>query len=226
MKRFLVGGVVAVFLGLAAHGIMVYRDGSPLPIEHNIATTVTVITPDGGSGTGTIVRKGVRTYCWTAHHVVDGHKKVQIYQKIIDQKTGFYKEVATGATVVFSTDTKDCDIAILEVHDGGRWPVSARFAEEGPAMGDRVHHIGSFLGVNGTGSISRGNIAHIGRNRQLDQVSIIAFPGSSGGPLFNNRGEVTGFVVQYIPDRQGIWLYVPIRKIRDWAKRHNKEWAL
>ena len=55
----------------------------------------------------------------------------------------------------------------------------------------------------------------------------MAFPSSSGGGVFNlETGEYLGMLTAGIRNAQGFHWYVPVRRMRGWAKRMNLEWAL
>lgn len=85
--------------------------------------------------------------------------------------------------------------------------------------------MGSFLGQDGSNSFSEGLISQIGRtlyDHVFDQSSATAFPGSSGGGIFNaETGEYIGTLVR--GKGETLTYYVPIRRIKEWAKRHNIE---
>ena len=77
-------------------------------------------------------------------------------------------------------------------------------------IGDKVIAIGSPLAIQNT--LSDGLVSGI-RNG-LIQTSTPISPGSSGGPLFNTRGEVVGIAVAQVLGAQNINFAVPI----NWAK--------
>lgn len=77
-------------------------------------------------------------------------------------------------------------------------------------VGDKVIAIGSPLAIQNT--MTDGIVSGI-RNH-LIQMSTPISPGSSGGPLFNTRGEVVGIAVSQIVGAQNINFAVPI----NWAK--------
>ncbi len=73
-------------------------------------------------------------------------------------------------------------------------------------VGDRVIAIGSPLGLQNT--ISDGLVSAL-RGGQI-QTSAPISPGSSGGPFFNQRGQVIGVAVSSISEAQNLNFVVPI----------------
>ena len=96
--------------------------------------------------------------------------------------------------------------------------------------------MGSLLGDLGSNSFTTGVTSQVGRllavtpdsaEAVFDQTSAIAFPGSSGGGVYNmETGEYVGMLTAGIRDAQGFHWYVPVRRMHSWAKRMNLEWAL
>ena len=99
------------------------------------------------------------------------------------------------------------DLAILSVPS-----LSApklKLASDSPAVGDTVYAIGNPRGLEGT--FSQGNISAI---RRLDsdtifQITAPISPGSSGGPVLNERGEVIGIAVATFKGGQNLNFAVP-----------------
>ncbi len=105
------------------------------------------------------------------------------------------------------------DIALLEFFSPTDLKPLALASGDGLRRAEPVVTIGSPKGV--TNSVSLGNISAL---YEEDGVSYIQFtapisPGSSGGALFNNRGEVIGITSAAIIDSQNMNLAVDISEI-------------
>ena len=60
--------------------------------------------------------------------------------------------------------------------------------------------------------------------REMDQCDIIAYPGCSGGPIFDTvRGDILGLMS--LGGEAGLTAMVPTRIIYEWAKSHDCLWA-
>lgn len=155
-------------------------------------------------------------------------------------------EIKMDAKVIrFSDADNGEDLAILMVRKQGFVDVSAAFYldETIPPIGTSLFHVGSLLGQVGANSMTTGIMSQHGRVLQLgsgdgtvfDQTTCTAFPGSSGGGVFLSgqhsdeewtkvKGQYIGMLVRGAGE--GFNLIVPVRRMRDWAKRVNAEWAL
>jgi len=94
------------------------------------------------------------------------------------------------------------------------------------------------LGQVGSNSMTRGIMSKVGRVLDIgngegtvfDQTTVTAFPGSSGGGVYlsdkneDNSGKYVGMLVRGAGE--GFNFVVPVRRMRDWAKEVNAEWAL
>ena len=61
----------------------------------------------------------------------------------------------------------------------------------------------------------------------FDQVTAVAFPGSSGGGMYlKESGEYIGMLTQGVMQLQGFNFIVPVRRIHAWAKDAKIEWAI
>ena len=155
-------------------------------------------------------------------------------------------EVKMDAKVIRYSNAEDGeDLALLMVRKRGFVSVNTRFylGENIPPIGIQLFHVGSLLGQVGSNSMTTGIMAQHGRVLQLgngdgtvfDQTTVTAFPGSSGGGGFlsgqhaeeewkNRSGEYIGMLVR--GSGEGFNFIVPIRRMREWAKRVNVEWAI
>jgi serine protease Do len=123
-------------------------------------------------------------YIVTNDHVVQDSKSVTITMdngKVLDAK-------------VVGTDPKT-DVALLKVEQPGDYPY-VTFAKETPKIGDWVVCIGNPYGLGGT--VTAGIVSAKGRNigdgpyDRFLQIDAPINKGNSGGPAFNEEGQVVG----------------------------------
>ena len=124
------------------------------------------------------------------------------------------------------------DLAVLMVRCKGAYPLSAcaKFHPDInyiPPIGVDLSHCGSLLGQFGANSYTTGVLSQTGRTlamkganvKVFDQVTAVAFPGSSGGGMFlKANGEYIGMLTQGVMKLQGFNFIVPVRRIHAWAK--------
>lgn len=101
------------------------------------------------------------------------------------------------------------DLCSLSV-PGSRIPAAIIGATSGLSIGDKVYSIGAPRGLDLTfsdGLISGFRAIDDGR---ILQTTAAIFPGSSGGGLFDARGQLVGITTMYLKDSQGLNFAVPI----------------
>ena len=132
------------------------------------------------------------------------------------------------------------DLALLMVRCKGAYPpnVCAKFHKDPnyiPPIGVDLSHCGSLMGQFGANSYTTGVLSQTGRTlpmkganvKVFDQVTAVAFPGSSGGGIFlKENGEYIGMLSQGVMKLQGFNFIVPVRRIHAWAKGAKIEWAI
>lgn len=123
-------------------------------------------------------------YMLTNHHVVEGADKITV---TLNDRTEL------DATLVGSDERSD--VAVLKV-SGKQFPALPIGDSNGLKVGEPVLAIGSPFGFDY--SASAGIVSAKSRNFSRDtsvpfiQTDVALNPGNSGGPLFNQRGEVIG----------------------------------
>jgi len=145
-----------------------------------------------GAGTGAGVVANADGLVLTAYHVVRGARTITV---------SFADGTVSPATLAGSDPAND--IAALLPATAPTVVVPAVLGNAGRlAVGDDVVAIGNQLGLTGTttaGVVSGLDRAATGergtRLRGLIQFDAAVNPGSSGGPLVNDRGETVGIVV-------------------------------
>jgi serine protease Do len=134
-----------------------------------------------GSGSGFVIQGG---YVVTNNHVVDNAKKMTVE---------FADGRQVNATLV-GTDEKT-DLAVIKI-DGGNLPPALQWGDSKRARpGDNVFAVGAPFGLGNT--VTSGIVSARGRslNGQYDdyiQVDAAINMGNSGGPLFDQSGQVIG----------------------------------
>lgn len=140
-------------------------------------------------GSGFIVKEGIVA---TNLHVVAGSGKG--YAKFISKKT---KHDIMGYVAI---DEKS-DLVLLKIKDVNA-PVLSLGDSNKVSVGDEIFVIGNPQGLEGT--LSKGIVSAI---RTVGQDSILQItapisPGSSGGPVLNEKGEVIGVAVATFKEGQ------------------------
>jgi S1-C subfamily serine protease len=140
----------------------------------------------------------------TNFHVVESTELVGV--RIPGHKDILWARSAKG----FDTDN---DLAILQV-EGRNDEVVVLGDSDHVQVGDPIVVIGNPEGLEQTVSNGLiGGIREIG-GKKLFQITAPISEGSSGGPVFNEYGEVTGVVVSSLESGQNLNFAVPINYAR------------
>jgi hypothetical protein len=170
--------------------------------------------------------------------IVVGFKDCQIYQETIQDGRKVEQRYLDCRVICYSNCETGDDQGLLEVRLRNYTQATTTFylGDEIPGIGTELIHMGSFLGDIGSCSFTTGVTSQVGRLLALepmyseavyDQTSAVSFPGSSGGGVFGQEtGQQVGMLTAGIRDSQGFAWYVPVRRMRDWAKSMNLEWAM
>jgi serine protease Do len=138
--------------------------------------------PGQSQGSGFFVSQD--GYVVTNNHVVQNAAEVQLVTD--DGKTLSAK--------VIGTDPRT-DLALLKVNDGGSFPF-VQLAAVKPRIGEWVLAVGNPFGLGGT--VTAGIVSAQGRDigsgpyDDFIQIDAAVNRGNSGGPTFNQKGEVVG----------------------------------
>lgn len=175
----------------------IYRENGPSVV------VIVAIDREGRSmsqGSGFVVRDDGAVV--TNYHVISRATdiKVKIGPKILDVEGVLYVDL-------------DNDLAMLKVEGKGFPPVRLGDAN-GLLVGEKVYVIGSPQGLENT--ISEGilsGIREISSKRRILQMTAPISPGSSGGPVFNAKGEVVGVATFLIEENQNLNFALPINLV-------------
>jgi len=145
-------------------------------------------------------------------HVVDGASRIAF--RVIGSKD--MHDIKRVGSV-----SKALDLAILEVEQVQR-PVKIVSIEK-IGVGDKVVAIGNPRGLEG--SVSEGIVSAIRGSEGLKILQITApiSPGSSGGPLFSQSGEVIGVTTATLTDSQSLNFAVPAALLKT-LREKGKDW--
>lgn len=147
-------------------------------------------------GSGFILKTGVVV---TNVHVIEGGARG--YVKQTDSKT---KHDIIG---ILRADSRH-DLAVLSVPSLSAPPL--KLAASGPlAVGDTVFAVGNPQGLEGT--FSQGIVSSLRQigSENILQITAPISPGSSGGPVLNDRGEVVGVAVATFKEGQNLNFAIP-----------------
>jgi hypothetical protein len=175
---------------------------SPAQIAALGTPSVVLIRSPGGLGTGFVVRKD--GWIATNLHVIVGSRELMV------ETTDHH---AYPVTDVIAVDpTRDLALLKVEARDLGTLALGDSDAVR---AGDSVVAIGHPLGLEDT--VSNGLVSAV---RVIDpaltvlQISAPIAPGSSGGPLFNDKGEVIGVARAYSKEGQNLNFGVPVSYLK------------
>ena len=177
-------------------------------------SVVVVVAQDGGGeqtsqGSGVVVGEGVAV---TNCHVIESAAKVSIRQAADSQAAETY---LMNAEVVARDE--DNDLCLLYAPDLSK-PPAAKTATMGNAknlvIGEEVYAIGAPQGLEL--SLSRGIVAQlrgVKGKAPIVQTDAAISPGSSGGGLFNEDGELVGVTTFGDKERQGLNFAMPVEEV-------------
>lgn len=160
-------------------------------------------------GSGFVLEKGKVV---TNLHVIEGAK----YGYVLENGSS-KKHSIKG---YFQID-KINDLAILSVPTLTAQPLAISNIEK-PEIGERIYAIGNPKGLSGT--ISEGIVSGIRsmENKSLIQITAPISPGSSGGPVINNKGEVIGVAVGALTSGQNLNFAIPVNLLNDLINKGTK----
>ena len=176
----------------------IYKENSPSVV------VIVAIDREGRSvrqGSGFVVREDGAVA--TNYHVISGATdiKIKVGSRIVDIEGVLYVDL-------------DNDLALLKMEGTGHPTVRVGNADA-LLVGEKVYAIGSPQGLENT--ISEGilsGVREIGAKRKILQMTAAISPGSSGGPVFNEKGEVVGIATFLIEANQNLNFALPVNLIK------------
>jgi tetratricopeptide (TPR) repeat protein len=191
LAMFLVPGICG------AEADRIYRENSPAVV---VVIALNRAGRPAGQGSGFIVREDGALV--TNYHVINmaADIKVKVGEKIRDVEG------------LLHVDPEN-DLAIIKLE--GRGYPSVKIGDANKLqVGERIYVIGSPQGLENT--ISEGilsGIRVVDAQRKILQMTAAISPGSSGGPVFNSRGEVVGVATFLIAETQNLNFALPVNLV-------------
>ena len=186
---------------------------------YDAVVTVTSYIDDTkvGTGSGFIYKKDDnKGYVLTNCHVIDDSNRFEII-------------LSNGETVEANLLGKDeySDIAVLSINKDKVIKVATLGDNDLIEVGNTVFTVGSPMGEEYSGSVTRGIISSKERTVETDDVVTTVIqtdasinPGNSGGPLVNLAGEVIGITSMKLASTQieGMGFAIPINDVKEYVK--------
>lgn len=180
-------------------------------------------TATKGTGSGFFYKQDNKYgYILTNQHVINNSNKVEITN--IEGET--YEAEILGSD-------EYSDIAVLRVEKKAVLGIAILGSNDNTELGDTVFTVGSPLGKDYIGSVTKGIIS--GKNRKLTtskkyvtevlQVDAALNPGNSGGPLVDINGEVIGINSLKLAEEEveGMGFAIPIEIVKTIASKLEKQ---
>lgn len=193
--------VLAVVFALAIAPVIAHAQNAREVAKKVSPSVVLLVMEDENGqplamGSGFVVKDGVVA---TNLHVIEGASRG--YAKLAERKEKFN---IAGTVAVDAAR----DIALLAVEDI-KAPALTIGDSKVLAVGDEVYAVGNPRGLEGT--FSAGIISSIRKvgDDSLLQITAPISPGSSGGPVVNNRGDVIGVAVATFKGGQNLNFAIP-----------------
>jgi len=182
-------------------------------LVEEMGQAIVVVKTPAGLGTGWFCNRD--GYLVTNNHVIAGERSISVtvFHKDGD---GFGKTVFRKVRIVALNDS--IDLALLKIEEPVNIPYPQLYLGDSDELkvGDKCFAIGNPLGLER--STSQGNISKTSRafdGRLYLQTTAPIAPGNSGGPLFNERGEIVGVVNMGAVFFDGLGFAIPSKYIKE-----------
>ena len=200
IRSFMTGFLYVVSMALLfAHPHASWAIDAKALFKHARDSVVLVMSFDANSqphaiGSGFFVGDG--TLIVTNYHVIEGSSGV-----VIKQTSGDVVAIDTVAGVDFGHD-----LVILRSPSEGK---PLKLATRTPEIGEDIIAIGNPKGLEGT--LSKGIVSGLREEEGSSYYQITApiSPGSSGGPIINDKGEVLGVSTFFVKGGQNLNFAMP-----------------
>lgn len=198
MKKSLIASFTILFLlavFLEPDGLTASRqqEEPSVPISTMAKNSTVFIKTDGGTGSGFVI---ANEYVATNHRAIAEAKIINV--RLVDSS-----EELEGVLVV--GDAKN-NLAIIRVRSL-KAPALILSRNSRLEQGSKVYVYGNSQGLEG--SFSSGEVASTWGNKFIQIMAPIS-SGSSGGLVFDSRGDVIGLIVASIKNSQNLNLVIPI----------------
>lgn len=208
--------ILLIIFTIFSEPVFAFGKGTSVTIYEKINPAIVSVDSqlsDGLScGTGCIIDKS--GIILTSAHVVDVGKSVVV--------TTYNGQNYTAKVLKRFGENKD--IALLKIDTTQNLKTVKLGNSEKIKVGEKVLAIGNPFGFSGT--LTQGIISRIDYTKNRIQTDAAINPGSSGGPLLNERGEIIGInQAIYNPDNNisniGIGFATPINLVKEYLKENG-----
>jgi serine protease Do len=178
-----------------------------------LGPAIAVVKTPRGMGTGWFCNRD--GYLITNNHVVAGERSITVTM-FHKEGEGFGKKVFKKVRIVALNDNIDLALLKIEEKIDIKYPQLYLGDSTKLKVGDKAFAIGNPLGLER--STSQGNISKTARNfagRLYLQTTAPIAPGNSGGPLFNERGEVVGVINMGAVFFDGLGFAIPSKYVKE-----------
>ena len=174
-----------------------------------------------GSGTGFVYKKNGKTaYILTNHHVIQNADKIEVI--LSDNEVLEVKLLGSDEYT---------DLAVLSIDSSKIKTVATLGNSDDITLGESVFTVGSPMGSDYSGSITKGIIS--GKDRTVENDDVVTKviqtdaainPGNSGGPLVNLAGEVIGITSMKLAEEEieGMGFAIPINEAKTYVEYLEK----
>lgn len=210
--------IVLLIFTLITSPVFAFGKGSKTPVAIYEEINPAIVSVDSqlsdglSCGTGCIIDKsGV---ILTSAHVVDVGNSV-----VVTTNNG---QNYTAKVIKRFGENKD--IALLKINTAHNLKTVKLGNSEKVKVGEKVLAIGNPFGFSGT--LTQGIVSRIDYAKNRIQTDAAINPGSSGGPLLNEKGEIIGInQAIYNPDNNisniGIGFATPINLVKEYLKDNS-----
>lgn len=210
--------IILLIFTLITSPVFAFGKGSKTPVAIYEEINPAIVSVDSqlsdglSCGTGCIIDKsGV---ILTSAHVVDVGNSV-----VVTTNNG---QNYTAKVIKRFGENKD--IALLKINTAHNLKTVKLGNSEKVKVGEKVLAIGNPFGFSGT--LTQGIVSRIDYAKNRIQTDAAINPGSSGGPLLNEKGEIIGInQAIYNPDNNisniGIGFATPINLVKEYLKDNS-----
>jgi len=181
MKKFILTALITLLIGAGCAGLGFSNVNSDL--YKNMVNASVMISNDSGYGSGVFIDDDV---ILTAAHCLKGHPNL-----VVELTDGTILEVND----IYIDDEEDVGFVFIKANELSIAKISIISGD----VGDIVYLVGAPYDRRMKFTITKGILSHLDRDafrwEDLLQTDAESGPGSSGGPLYDSKGNVIGICV-------------------------------
>ena len=181
--------------------------------SEELGGAIAVVRTPSGMGTGWFCSP--EGYLVTNQHVIANEQSVSV--TVFKREGGRFEKRVFKKVKLVALD-QDMDLALLRIEEDMDMEIPQLYVGDSTALsqGDEVFTIGNPMGLER--STAQGIVSKINRNmsgRLYIQTTAPIAPGNSGGPLFNERGQVIGVVNMGYVYLDGLGFAIPSKYVME-----------